>query len=88
VPVSLLAALALSFASSSVGCKDERRDCVDAQGHILPDSACHSTAFSGAHYVYGGRSGGHVGDTVYGGSLSAEGVARGGFGHGGGEGGE
>lgn len=41
----------------------------------------------GAHYVYGGSSGGHVGDAVVGGSVS-----RGGFGAigggGGGEGGE
>jgi hypothetical protein len=87
VPVSLLAAFALSITSTSLACNDERKDCVDAQGHILPDSACHS-GFAGAHYVYGGRSGGHNGDTVFGGSSSEEGVARGGFGHGGGEGGE
>ncbi len=82
-----LAAFALSVVSTAIGCNDERKDCVDAQGRILPDSACHS-AFPGAHYVYGGRSGGHIGDTVFGGSSSEEGVARGGFGRGGGEGGE
>ncbi len=86
VPITLLAALALSATAG-----DDRpvhRDCVDAQGHILPDSDCQSHS-TGGHYVYGGSSGGRVGDTVVGGSDSEEGVSRGGFGHGdGGEGGE
>jgi|CZKL01.1.fsa_nt_gi hypothetical protein len=90
VPLALLAALALSAA----GCKDaaETRNCVDVQGHIVPDSNCRtgSTAV-GYHYIYGGSSGGHVGDVVVGGKTtpSEEGVSRGGFGHGegGGEGG-
>jgi len=56
------------------GCRDERADCVDAQNRKLPDSSCHAGS-SGAHYVYGGSSGGNIGDTVVGGS-----VTRGGFG--------
>lgn len=66
-------------------CRDPRRDCVDATGHKLPDGACQTGGgAAGAHYIYGGSSGGHVGDVVIGGSVS-----RGGFGGigGGGEGG-
>jgi len=84
VPIGLLALLA--FASTGCDNAPATRNCVDAQGHILPDTNCESR-FSGAHYVYGGSSGGRVGDTVVGGSDSEEGVSRGGFGHGG-EGGE
>ncbi|MGD0681348.1 MAG: hypothetical protein ABR990_04785 [Terracidiphilus sp.] len=76
VPLTLLAAIALS----SIGC-EEHRNCVDAQNRIVSDSNC-STGYSGAHYVYGGASGGHVGDAVVGGSVS-----RGGFGAIGGSGG-
>lgn len=70
VPLTLLAALALTV----TGCHDQNRDCVDAYGHKLPDSSC-DAGTSGTHYVYGGSSGGHVGDIVIGGS-----VTRGGFG--------
>ena len=70
VPLTLLAAVALSMTA----CRDQRRDCVDDFGHKLPDSRC-GTGSYGTHYVYGGSSGGHVGDTVIGGS-----VTRGGFG--------
>lgn len=56
-------------------CRDERRECVDAQNHLLPPSACQSSA-NGAHFVYGGSSGGHDGDTV----VGASSVSRGGFG--------
>jgi hypothetical protein len=69
VPLTILAAAALAV----TGCHDHR-DCVDAQGHKLPDSTCDG-GYYGAHYIYGGSSGGHVGDTVVGGSVS-----RGGFG--------
>lgn len=75
VPLTLLASLALTVTA----CRDQRRDCVDAQNHLLPSSACQTGSSGGyvpgAHYVYGGSSGGHVGDTVVGGSVS-----RGGFG--------
>jgi hypothetical protein len=83
VHLTLLAVLALTI----TGCRDERRDCVDSHGRIVPDSACQagssSAAYIGAHYVYGGSSGGNVGDAVVGGSS----VSRGGFGGLGGSGG-
>jgi hypothetical protein len=96
VPLTLLAALA-AFAT---GCRDtpESRSCVDAQGRIVPDSNCSTGShggsggmgFLGYHYLYGGASGGRVGDQVVGGrsTPSESGVSRGGFGgEGGGEGG-
>src|SRR5580692_5279063 len=85
VPLTLLAALALF----TTGCHDrhESRNCVDAQGRIVPDSNCqaHAPGMS-YHYIYGGASGGRVGDAVVGGSTtpSESDVSRGGFGHGGG----
>jgi hypothetical protein len=84
VPITLLAALALS----SVACNDApvTRNCVDAQGRIIPDTNCQAHPIGGAHFVYGGSSGGRVGDTVVGGSDSEAGVSRGGFGSGEGEG--
>jgi len=86
VPITILAALALF----TIACHDsETRNCVDAQGRIVPDTSC-QTATPGVpyHYVYGGSSGGHLGDTVLGGSTTPTGgIFRGGFGHGGGEGG-
>ena len=93
VPLTLLAALA-AFAT---GCHDtpESRNCVDAQGRIVPDSNCNTQSHGGAgglgyHYIYGGSSGGRVGDAVVGGSATPgeSGVSRGGLGgHGGGDGG-
>lgn len=71
VKLLLLAAVALAV----TGCRDERRDCVDSRGRIEADAACHAGT-AGAHYIYGGASGGHVGDVVVGGSS----VSRGGFG--------
>lgn len=68
--------------AAAVGCR-ERRDCVDAAGHKVPDTYCSSGhGGSAAHYVYGGRGGRSVGDTVTDGS-----VTRGGFGGGEGDGG-
>jgi hypothetical protein len=78
VQLTILAAIALSMTA----CRDERRDCVDAQNHLQPDSNCQVGA-PGAHYLYGGSSGGNIGDTVVGGSVS-----RGGFGGIGGGGGD
>lgn len=66
--------LVTAVAMAMLGCRDERRDCVDGQNRLQPDSACQAGA-TGAHYIYGGSSGGRVGDTVVGGSVS-----RGGFG--------
>jgi hypothetical protein len=80
VQLTLLAAIALSMTA----CRDEHRDCVDAQNHLLPESNCQAGS-SGAHFVYGGSSGGHYGDSV----VGASSVSRGGFGGiGGGGGGE
>jgi hypothetical protein len=78
VSLTLLAAVALA----SIGCHDGPRNCVDAQNRLQPDASCRAGG-GGFHYVYGGSSGGHYGDSVVGSSVS-----RGGFGHGGGEGGE
>ena len=88
VPLTILAALALL----ATGCHDtpESRNCVDAQGRIAPEGNCQAHSSGGGyHYIYGGRSGGRVGDAVVGGSSTSSegGVSRGGFGHGGGEGG-
>jgi hypothetical protein len=71
VQLTLLAAIALSMTA----CRNERRDCVDGQSRLVPDASCH-TGTPGAHYVYGGSSGGHVGDYV----IGASSVSRGGFG--------
>jgi hypothetical protein len=82
VPIAFLAVVAFSMTA----CRNAQRECVDGQNHLLPDTNCQtgSSGSSRAHYIYGGSSGGHVGDTVVGGSIS-----RGGFGgiggsHGGG----
>jgi hypothetical protein len=86
VPLTLLAAIALL----PLGCRDdETRNCVDAQGRIVPDTSCqNSTPGAPYHYLYGGSSGGHIGDAVIGGSTTpSSGVSTGGFGHGGGDGG-
>lgn len=75
VPLTILASLALTVTA----CRDQPRSCVDANNRLLPASACQAGSTGafvpGAHYVYGGSSGGHVGDTVVGSS-----VTRGGFG--------
>jgi hypothetical protein len=85
VPLTLLAALA----AFTTGCRDtpESRNCVDAQGRIVPESNCStgpsSAGVGGYHYIYGGASGGRVGDAVVGGSTTpSSGVSRGGFGGG------
>ena len=80
VNLTVLAALALSI----TGCRTEHRDCIDSQGRKEPDSYCDATHGGGIyHYVYGGSSGGHFGDSVMGGSATP----RGGFGGTGGFGG-
>jgi hypothetical protein len=104
VPLVLLAAAAIG---TSPGCDDrprEVRNCVDDQNHIVSDQKCDHPGFYGGYYgggsggfryVYGGASGGSMGDTVVGGSaapatgaviVSGEtGTVRGGFGSGEGE---
>jgi len=92
VPLTLLAALALF---TTTGCKDtpETRSCVDSVGRLAPEANCQAENNGSAyHHVYGGSSGGHIGDIVVGSSRTSSsgdgGVSRGGFGHGaGGEGG-
>jgi hypothetical protein len=82
VPLTLLAAAAMV----SIGCNNGPRHCVDAQNHLMPDSYCEAPHGGGFFYVYGGSSGGHIGDSVVGASTSS--VSFGGFGHGGEDGGE
>ena len=78
--------LLLAASSALVGC-NQNRDCVDGYNHKQPDSYCNAGTHSGAHFLYGGRSGGRYGDTVVGGSSSSVGgIFRGGFGHAGGGG--
>ncbi|HEY1578441.1 MAG TPA: hypothetical protein VGF82_15350 [Terracidiphilus sp.] len=82
IQLTVLAAVALSMTA----CRSERRDCVDKGGHLEPDAYCQATgggSGSTYHYIYGGASGGHVGDSVIGGSSTP----RGGFGAFGGDGG-
>ena len=77
VSLTILAVVALSL----TGCRDEHSDCVDPQNRKLPDANCQAGS-PGAHFIYGGSSGGNIGDAVVGGS-----VTRGGFGGFGGSGG-
>lgn len=85
VPLTLLAAAALASIGTvgTTGCHDQPAHCVDQQNRLMPDSYCHNYGSAGYHFVYGGSSGGHFGDTVVGSSVS-----RGGFGSFGGHGGE
>jgi hypothetical protein len=79
VQLTLLAAVALSMTA----CRSQHRDCIDNQARKEPDSYCDATGGRGIyHYVYGGSSGGHLGDAVMGGSTTP----RGGFGGIGGDG--
>jgi hypothetical protein len=71
VPLTLLATVALAAGS---GCSHPRevRNCVDAQGRIVPDSVCetHHGGMVPFFFLYGGRSGGRFGDTVIGGRAT------------------
>ena len=109
ITLGLLAGMALAF---TTGCHrtPERRDCVDETGTISWDQNCQTAeerrhnGYIGPqryfHWMYGGSSGGHYGDRVFGGnpmpgmsSGSGSGffgsIGRGGFGStaGGGHGG-
>jgi len=85
VKLTLLAAVAVSVTA----CR-QHRDCVDAQNHIQPDGYCQASDSHsvGYHYIYGGWSGGHIGDSVVGGSTTPRGGFGGVGGSHGGEGGE
>jgi len=80
VPITLLAAAALTTGPGCDNRPREIRNCVDNQDHIVPDDRCdHPSAFSGYYgagpggyrYLYGGASGGRTGDTVVGGEADA-----------------
>ncbi len=83
VPLILLAVAAVSAAT---GCREhptQIRNCVDDNRHIVPDERCDDEPFTGTvilpgsyHYLYGGASGGHLGDAVVGGSWQAQFGAR------------
>ena len=98
ITLGLLAGMALAFTS---GCHrpPERRNCVDETGSITTDQNCQlaeqrrRSGFIGPmpyyHYLYGGSSGGHIGDRVVngnpmpgmnGGGGFFGGISRGGFG--------
>jgi hypothetical protein len=73
ITLGLLAGMALAFTS---GCnrRAERRDCVDESGRITGEQNCQMveqrrhSGYTGSmpyyHYLYGGRTGGHLGDAV------------------------
>ncbi len=97
ITLGLLAGMALAF---TTGCnrQAERRDCVDAANRLANDQACQDAdqqrrrgGYIGPyyHYLYGGSSGGRIGDTVVNGNPSPGmgrsggifgGISRGGFG--------
>jgi len=81
--------LAATVAALVAGCSTQRQtaDCVDAQGHVMPDSYCQNTGsgyyssgyhtYNHYHWIYGGHIGSYAGGyrTVSGGSTSpAEGA--------------
>ena len=84
VALALLAVATLS--ATSTGCEDhptQIRNCVDDNRHIAPDDRCDNEPFTGSvimpgsyYYLYGGASGGHLGDTVVGGSWQPQFGAR------------
>jgi len=95
ISLGLLAATALVFTS---GCRNNQpRNCVDANNRLVDPKKCEDNdanrrmGYGGGYYpyhaIYGGSSGGHVGDSVVGGSTSSS-AARGGFGSSFGGGGE
>jgi len=98
VTLGLVASLALTFTA----CRNERQDCVDETNHLADPQKCRDAEYNRNNgyrgyipyrWVYGGASGGHIGDTVVDGnpapgmSHASSGVSRGGFGSHGGSGG-
>ena len=77
ITLGLLTGMALAFTS---GCsrRVERRDCVDEAGRIANDQNCQAveekrrSGYTGSlpyyHYLYGGSSGGNIGDQVFNGN--------------------
>jgi hypothetical protein len=94
-----LTLLAAAASLSMSACKrTEVRDCVDQNHRIVDDRYCDQQGGRGTYvpggmmpyyWLYGGRSGGRVGDSVFGGSTTSMPgaravsgrVSRGGFGH-------
>jgi hypothetical protein len=98
ITLGLLAGMALAF-TSACNQRPERRDCVDETGRIISDQNCQTveqrrhSGYIGPmpyyHYLYGGSTGGHIGDVVINGNpvlgMSSGGgffggIMRGGFG--------
>lgn len=92
VTLTILAAMA---SLATTGCtRSEVRDCVDQNRRIVDDNLCqpyrgNGYAGGGYYWMYGGRSGGRIGDSVVGGAttptpgtsaVSGRSVSRGGFG--------
>ena len=91
ITLGLVAATAMAF-TSACHKKTQTQTCIDAENHIVADSWCEDAektrrsnpgAFFPYVWIYGGSSGGRIGDTVLGGSaVPTPGVSitRGGFG--------
>lgn len=95
ITLGLLAAVAMAV---TTGCRrTEVRDCVDQNNRIVDEKFCkgqqpqqqqstsHGGGFVPYYWMYGGSSGGRIGDTVIGGrntpTPGMRAVTRGGFGH-------
>ncbi len=92
VTLGLLTAVAM-MATTGCNRRTEVRDCIDQNRQIVDERLCQQQdeqrqrGYGGAmpyYWMYGGSSGGRVGDTVVGGSTSPTpgvgAVSRGGFG--------
>ena len=92
ITLGLVAAAAMAFTSACHRKPTQAQNCVDGDNRIVADSWCEDAEQKrrnnpGAHFpfiwVYGGSSGGRIGDTVFGSSATpAPGatIVRGGFG--------
>jgi hypothetical protein len=91
ITLGLVAATAMAF-TSACHKKTQTQTCVDAENRIVADSWCEDAeqkrrtnpgGFYPHVWIFGGSSGGRIGDTVFGGSaVPTPGVSitRGGFG--------
>jgi len=92
ITLGLVAAAAMAFTSACHKKPTQTQSCVDAENHIVADSWCEEAeqkrrtspgAFFPYVWIYGGSSGGRMGDTVFGGSAvptPGASITRGGFG--------
>jgi hypothetical protein len=83
VHFALLAVAALSAATACQDPPTQIRNCIDDNRHMVPDERCDNEPFTGSeilpgsyHYIYGGASGGQMGDAVVGGSWQPKFGAR------------